>query len=106
MNLPACTIESPFLASQAPSSTGFTSLGLMIVLVGVVLLFGLAFVFSILRVVRRRIARGRSTFENRAPVAPLVDPWHESGVRMPLEEEAPSEPDPDDDLPPMGGRFS
>ena len=81
-------------------------MGLMMALVGVGLLFGMAFIFSILRVARRRIARERSDFLNTASGGAPVDAWHESGIRMPLEPEAPREPDTDDDLPPTGGRFS
>ena len=68
------------------------------------LLFVVAFLLSLLRIARRQHALRR-----RAPEAmhrrDRSDPWKESSVRIPLDAEAPSERDPDQDLPPMGGRF-
>ena len=96
--------ETLLLASQAPSQTRFVWVLLLTLFCASMLLFVVAFILSLLRIARRQYARRQrapETLHRRAE----PDPWKESSARIPLEPEAPSERDPDQDLPPMGGRF-
>jgi hypothetical protein len=107
MILPIALSQPSFLASQAPSQTGFLSmmwLMLLMLFTGAMLLFVVAFVLSLMRIARRQYSMRRDRLEIE-PRPPSPDPWGTSSTRMPLGEEGPREPNPDQDLPPMGGRF-
>lgn len=77
---------------------------LLILFCGGMLLFTVAFVLSMMRSSRRRWAKGRDRLavESRPDVP---DAWDESAARVPYDPDAPVEPNPDEDLPPLGGRF-
>ena len=96
--------QTTFLASQEPSPQGFLWLLLLMLFAAAMLLFVVAFMLSLLRIARRQFSRRRDRLEipsrNASP-----DPWSTSSERMPLGDDGPKEPDPDQDLPPMGGRF-
>lgn len=74
---------------------GFVTLGL-------IFLFALCLFFVVQRF-RRQRDRIRTGRKERSDSTHL-DPWSESGRRMPLELDGPIEPRPDDDLPDFGGR--
>ena len=95
--------ESLFLASQAPSQSKFVWVLLLILFSASMLLFVVAFMLSLLRIARRQFARRQKRTVPSGGARP--DPWSEASARLPLDQEAPKEPDPDQDLPPLGGRF-
>jgi hypothetical protein len=105
MIIPLAALKSTFLASQPMPETGFLHLSLLLLLFGGILLFGMALFLSILRNARRSIARRRDRLAIPPRPAGTVDAWAESSARLPLDPQAPREVDPEQDLPPMGGRF-
>ncbi len=96
--------QTTFLASQAPPQQGFLWLLLLMLFAAAMLLFVVAFMLSLLRIARSQFARRRDRLELPSRKT-SPDPWNASSERMPLDDEGPKEPDPDQDLPPMGGRF-
>lgn len=101
-------VENEVSAPAAEVAQEFTLLSLlMVVLFGfLAVLFVVAFVLSLLRIARRRSSARCDRGSGAEGRSDAVDPWRESASRIALEEDAPREEGPDDDLPPLGGRFS
>lgn len=97
-------IETPLLALQPPSELSLLKLILLVLLAGGLVLFALAFVLTLMRVARRRVARQKASLEGTHTTA-STDVWGASASRVELDPDAPREANPDQDLPPMGGRF-
>ena len=106
MILPIALDQTSLLASQEPSPLGFLWMLLLMLFAAAMLLFVVAFVLSLMRIARRQFSQRRDRLRID-PRPPSPDPWETSSARMPLEDEGPREPDvnPDQELPPMGGRF-
>ena len=104
MNSPFQLAETALLASQPPSAVNLMQLILLVLLVGGGVLFSLALLLAVLRVGRRRFARERAA-DRDGEGGDRFDAWRTSAGRMELDPVAPTEEDPDRDLPPMGGRF-
>ena len=101
---PIALAETPLLASQPPSELSLLKLILLVLLAGGLVLFALAFVLTLMRVARRRATRQKGSLgENHSSAS--TDVWGASASRVELDPDAPREANPDQDLPPMGGRF-
>ena len=83
--------------------TSLLRLLLLIVIAGAVILLVSAALLALMRIQRRRWTRLRSQGEGRVRSS-MKDAWAEASQRVPFEEDAPHERNPDDDLPPLTGR--
>ena len=105
MDLPLQHVAAAFAASKGAGALGSSSVIMALIATSLALLFGLALLVSLLRILRRRVARAARNGTEPVARQHRVDAWRESAARVPLDPDGPTERDLDDELPPTGGRF-